>query len=316
MNTPKKILVPYDFSENSRPALDTALQLALKHEASLLILTVIERTPDDEVLKLIVLPKDLQSRLKQKIHEEIHSLVPEAQRSKIHFEAVVKRGKAPVEILLAAEKEGADLIVMGTKGITGLKHVLLGSVAEKVIRQAGVPVWVCRGSGATLPKKILVPVDFSDYSRDALKLAMEYGSHFGAELFLLHVVDLRDLYAFDLVALETKPSLEDELKKQARERLSQWGKAVTLSHHPEVRLGSPVVEIQEAVRQNQIDLVVLATHGRTGLKHLVMGSVAEQIVRYSPCSVLTVRPSEFFQSTKTLFDGEESFEKYMKSFRD
>src|SRR5215831_14948545 len=113
MNPIKKILVPFDFSENGRQAMDQALSLALLYNADLLLLTVIEHSPDDEVLKLIVLPKDVEARLSQKVHEEIQDLIPEASRSKIRFEARAEKGKASLQILIAAEKEKADLIVMG-----------------------------------------------------------------------------------------------------------------------------------------------------------------------------------------------------------
>jgi nucleotide-binding universal stress UspA family protein len=311
----KKILVPFDFSENGRQAIDRALPLALQYDADLFLLTVIEHSPDDEVLKLIVLPKDVEYRLSQKVHEEIQAMIPEASRPKIRFEARAEKGKASLQILLTAEREKVDLIVMGTQGRTGLKQVLLGSVAEKVVRRAGVPVWISRGTSATLPKKILIPIDFSDYSREALQQGVQWAKDWNAELLLLHVVDLRDLYAFDLLSMEGKPSLEGELEKQAEERLKGWSKNLPISHQIRVTLGSPVDGITETAKKEGIDLILMATHGHTGLKHLVIGSVAEQVVRYSSCSVMTLRPPSLVQSTSKILDGDKDFEDYMKSIK-
>jgi len=145
-------------------------------------------------------------------------------------------------------------------------------------------------------KKILIPIDFSDFSREALERGIEWASVWKSDLFLLHVVDLRDLYTSDLLSMEGKPSMETELKKQAREKLRTWSQNLSLPHHLEVRLGSPVDVITKVAKEKDMDLILMATHGHTGLKHLLIGSVAEQVVRYSPCSVMTIRPKAFVHS--------------------
>lgn len=312
----KKILVPFDFSDNGRQALRMALLLSHRFGSDLHILGVIERDPHSEALKSVVLPKDSESRLKKKIQEETHSAISWAERSEFHFQPMVKKGKPALEILLAAEKEKPDLIVMGTKGRTGLQHILLGSVAEKVVRRAGVPVWVCRGSSRNLPQKILVPVDFSDNSRQALDLGVKWARELNAELFVLHVVDLRDLYTLDPLGLDTGPALEAQLKKQAEDQLHDWTQSLSYPAKREVRLGSPGSEIQNAVLEKDIELVILSTHGRTGLKHVMMGSIAEETVRYSSCSVMTICPTAIALSRIDLFASEADFEEYVKSFRD
>jgi nucleotide-binding universal stress UspA family protein len=309
-----KILVPFDFSENSRQALQMGIALGLKYDSSLMILSVIERTPEDEISKLMTLPNNVEKKLKEKIIAEIHSSVSKENLAKINIQAFVQKGKAGVEILLMAEQEKVDLVVMGTHGRTGLKHMLMGSVAEKVVHRAGAPVLIHRQEASPLPRKILIPVDFSEYCRDAVKVGLHWANDFGAEPYFLHVVDLRDLYTFDLLSIKAdRPSIETALKKQAEERLTEWTHAIKPAHHLEIRLGDPSLEIQGAIKDHSIDLVVMATHGRTGLKHMLLGSVAEKTVRHSPCSVLTLRSPVFV--TK-IFEGEEALEGYMKSFRD
>jgi nucleotide-binding universal stress UspA family protein len=310
----QKILVPYDFSEISLRALSRGAALCRKWDAKLLVLHVVESS-NDEILKYLALPQDYQASLKKKIQGEIQKIAHETGEKKISHEIFISRGKPAVRILKIAEEEKADLIVMGTQGRTGLKHVFLGSVAERVVRYSSVPVWVNRGA-PDLPKKILIPVDFSENNRMAFEMALDWVEFLGAEVYLLHVVDLRDLYTFEVLSLPVDhPSLEKTLKSEAEEKLAQWGKKVPRPHLLEVKVGNPVLEIHDAIRLHSIDLVMMATHGRTGLKHLLLGSVAENVVRTSPVSVVTVRPPAFQQSALKIFEDEASLEEYTKSFR-
>jgi nucleotide-binding universal stress UspA family protein len=311
MHNFRKILVPFDFSDSARQALRTALHLAGRFESELTILNVIDRDPDVEASKLMFLPEDLESRLEEKIQAEVDALIPLAEPSHIRLQPVVRKGKAPLEILLEAEQQKPDLIVMGSKGKTGLQHLLLGSVAERVLRRATVPVWVCRGQSNRLPEKILVPVDFSAYSREALEEGVRWAKDLNAELYILHVIDLRDLYTHVPIG----PTLENDLKREAEMRLKDWMQFISFPARTEVRVGDPVYEIQNSIRENSIDLVLLSTHGRTGLKHMLMGSIAEQTVRYSPCPVMTICPPALASSAMRLFDGEKEFEDYIRSFR-
>ena len=141
--------------------------------------------------------------------------------------------------------------------------------------------------------KILHPTDFSANSNHALKYACAFAAHFGAELHLLHVVP-------DLALITLPPTdgfLPDEYyqnaKKHADEELAKLpvremaGKSRLVKQTLE---GSAFLEIIRYAKENHIDLIVMGTHGYSGLTHLVMGSVAEKVVRRSPCPVLTVHP--------------------------
>jgi universal stress protein A len=144
-------------------------------------------------------------------------------------------------------------------------------------------------------KQILHPTDFSEHSAEATKYACALVEQFQAELHLLHVVEKLGSTIPEAV-IEMASALDDYLEKaeiKALEKLSHvldptWekGRQVTLA----TRLGSPFVNIIEYAREHQIDLIVMGTHGRTGLSHVLIGSVAERVVRMAPCPVLTVRP--------------------------
>ena len=145
-------------------------------------------------------------------------------------------------------------------------------------------------------KKILLPTDFSDYSKAAAAYASEFADRFGAELHILHVLQ-------DLVAMVPEPGLAfpppgdymQELQESAEKALAQLPQPPLKDASRvirETRQGPPFVEIIRYARESEIDLIVMGTHGRSGLAHILLGSVAEKVVRKSPCPVLTVRPSE------------------------
>ncbi len=140
---------------------------------------------------------------------------------------------------------------------------------------------------------ILCPTDFSEFSEHAIRYACELAEKFGAELHLLNV-----LQDYDAVAPGTGEAFTPftdwlpELRKQSQEQLAaqpgpEWSLKVHV--HRTTRVGAPVDEIVKYAKEHHIDLIVQGTHGRKGIKHMLLGSVAENIVRYAPCPVLTVR---------------------------
>jgi universal stress protein A len=143
-------------------------------------------------------------------------------------------------------------------------------------------------------KKILVPTDFSDHASDSFLYAVELARKFDASLTFLHVLQ-------DAVALFPEPGVAfpaagtyleglQELAEDGLKRLQETiGDEIPIT--TEIRNGTPFVEIIRFAKENAIDLIVIATHGRSGLAHVLMGSVAEKVVRKAPCPVLTVRPA-------------------------
>ena len=142
--------------------------------------------------------------------------------------------------------------------------------------------------------KILVPTDMSDFSEHALRYGCEFARRFEAELHLLNVVQ-------DVVAMVPEPGMAfpapgeymRELQQASQEALEkipdpEWVEGVSIVR--EIRVGTPFVEIVRYAKAVDIDLVVIGTHGRSGLAHVLLGSTAERVVRKAPCPVLSVRP--------------------------
>lgn len=144
-------------------------------------------------------------------------------------------------------------------------------------------------------QKLLVPYDFSEPSEKALRYAMAFAEQFDARLYLVHVVQPVylpvELGQMPLVSAEFERDRYDRLTKELEERAAHC-RNVGIKPEVHVISGAPWREIVEIARSREIDLIILATHGHTGLKHALLGSVAERVVRHAPCPVLVVREHE------------------------
>ena len=213
---------------------------------------------------------------------------------------VVRIGKPFHEITTEAGEKQIDLIVIATHGYTGVEHLLVGSTAERVVRHAPCPVLTVpahtppKRTGKTSPikiKKILVPIDFSAISKDALPWAVFLAAQFKAELVLLHVEEKfpmdhllgRELLSHTMVPLIKQAGADLERLAGALRKTNEQNISVV------VRDGKPFQEICHAAETLGADLIVLTTHGHTGLKHVWLGSTAERVVRHAQCPVLVVR---------------------------
>jgi universal stress protein A len=142
--------------------------------------------------------------------------------------------------------------------------------------------------------RILAPTDFSELSKQGLKSALELAQSFGARLVLMHVVEPPSYPVEGIVPSQLGATLLDDLERQASHELAQMLAETQQSNVDVARrvvVGTPYRKIVEVAEEEKTDLIVMTTHGRTGFSHLVMGSVAEKIVRTAPCPVLTIRPT-------------------------
>lgn len=144
-------------------------------------------------------------------------------------------------------------------------------------------------------KKILIPTDFSPSAMHALAYAIELNKTFGARLYLLHVLqDITDFSEFNL-SPSILPQLYAEFEQNATKRLEEIVSTVVPPDTPcdtYIIHGVPFYEIIQFARDENVDLIIIASHGRTGLKHVLFGSTADKVVKKSPCPVLTIRPPE------------------------
>ncbi|HEX9740529.1 MAG TPA: universal stress protein [Ignavibacteriaceae bacterium] len=147
--------------------------------------------------------------------------------------------------------------------------------------------------------KVLVPIDFSDYSKTSLKYAVNFAEHFKASLILVYVIEpiiYPPDFSMGQIAI---PSPGIELDKRAKEELDRLAEKEIphgLSVKKVIKTGKPFVEIIETASEENADLIIIATHGHSGVEHILFGSTAEKVVRKAPCPVLTLRePAKGFK---------------------
>uniref|UniRef100_A0A7V2ZK26 Universal stress protein n=1 Tax=Ignavibacterium album TaxID=591197 RepID=A0A7V2ZK26_9BACT len=147
--------------------------------------------------------------------------------------------------------------------------------------------------------KILVPIDFSDYSKSALKYAVNFAKVFNAEMYLIYVVEpviYPPDFSMGQIAIPSVTVEMDERAKEELNKLAQQEIPADIKKHVIIKTGKPFVEIIETAAQEDIDLIIIATHGHSGVEHILFGSTAEKVVRKAPCPVLTLRePIKGFQ---------------------
>lgn len=300
--TIKSLLVPLDFSRPSGKALEYALAMMETCGAQLHLAHICDYDgppADFEAIPLAVSQAEVTRRSKRRLKDVAAKYGVQLEAGNFH----VVSGRAYHEICRLAENLGTDLIVISTRGHTGLKHVVLGSTTERVVQHAPCPVLVVRehereiirhdeAVGASFElSTILVPLDFSECSFVGLEYAIPWAHFWNATLVLFHSIPLNQFALYGEFGSQGLPMADSYADEAARgsirdvaSRLLERGVAV----ETEVEAGPPVGQICEYAERKTIDLIITSTHGATGFRHVIMGSTAEHVVRYAHCPVLVV----------------------------
>src|SRR6266540_3000798 len=293
------ILVPIDFSKMSVQAIEIAKWLSQRFDATIHLTHVHHwQYPADfmgPVISSGFLPQSFEEHRNKQLAEELKAIASKTGLSPRDQTHLRTGASAFHEICKLAHEIPADLIVMPTHGYTGLKHVFLGSTAERVVQHSPSPVFVVRKNkrrGRRLSiKRILVPVDFSGCSRQGLQYAIRFADEFGARIILLHATQLGYIYSSKGMGLYNLPGLKEAARERTEHQMQELVRTVNfggVKFQTTLTSGSPVVDICSFAKNQEIDLIITSTHGFTGLKHALIGSVAERVVRHAPCSVLVV----------------------------
>ncbi|MFB6096128.1 MAG: universal stress protein [Haloferacaceae archaeon] len=287
-----RVLFPTDGSEAATAALEYVATLARAEDATLHVLNV----ANTNRYSTVRIQGSILDTLVEDGEQIVDEAVEELPTRELSVVTDVLQGVPDEVVLEYADHHDVDLIVMPTNGRRGLERFLLGSVTERVLRQSEVPVLTLRpGDGTTRaypPERVLVPTDGSTGADAALDLGIDVvGSH-GGGLRVLSVVDTETL-GLDVrseVQIDELEGNADEVVSAAVERAEGAGVEDVSG---EVRAGPSVAdEILEFVADAEVELVVVGTHGRTGVERHLLGSVAEKLVRRSPVPVVTVRETE------------------------
>ncbi|KKK66103.1 hypothetical protein LCGC14_2967460 [marine sediment metagenome] len=294
----KRILVATDFSECSRVALDICISASKCMKTKLYILHTIEKFPHDY---RHLLSSTTHSNMKQKLEEEavnkIKAILPEELLGSEDIVPIIRFGKPFLEVIQVAKEKDVDIIAIGTHGRAGVDRIILGSVAERVVRKAHCPVMVVRSRKYIGFKRIIVPIDFSDCSRIALEYAAATARAHRSKLTILHVYEESFIEPY-VRAANTEEEAQEIIRgiEQVNEgKYDEFLKKIDLGgveYDKLLRKGIPSNEIVETAREQQAQLIVVGTHGRSGIKHMLIGSDAEEVVRNAPCDIVVVKPEK------------------------
>ncbi len=295
----KCVLVATDFSEYSKVALDICLGVSKCMKTKLYVLHTIEKLPHDY---RHLLSSTTHSNMKQKLEEEamekIKAMLPGELLENEDIIPIVRFGKPFLEIIKVAKEKKVDLLAIGTHGRAGVDRVILGSVAERVVRKAHCPVMVIRGRKYVGFKRIIVPIDLSDCSRIALEYAAATARAHKSKLTILHVFEESFVKPYVNAANSEEEANEiiKEIERVNESKYDEFLKTVDLrgvEYEKLLKKGIPESDIVETAMEQQANLIVMGTHGRSGIKHILIGSTAEEVVRNVHCDIIIVKPEKF-----------------------
>jgi nucleotide-binding universal stress UspA family protein len=314
----RNILVPIDFSKMSIQAIETAKGLAQRFGATVHLVHVHQFEYPAGFMGPVFsagrLPESFEEHRRKTLAEDLRELARSCGLSAAGATHLREGAPAFDEICSLAREIPADLIVVSTHGRTGLKHVFLGSTAERVVQHSPCPVFVARqterrsktGPAFTI-NTILVPVDFSECSLKGLNYAIPFADRVGAKLILFHAIQIAPYigggFAYDLSSLEEAARKDAERQMQEFVRMAKFG---GVKFETAITMGPPAKEISTFAQNHKVDLIITSTHGRTGWKHMLIGSTAEHVVRYSRSPVLVVPSHPDVRSAKIVRETERS----------
>jgi nucleotide-binding universal stress UspA family protein len=294
-----RILVPTDFSRNAEEALRFAVLLARQLRGKITLLHSIDWQVNPQMRSAPGVI-DTMNKVAQDVAED---RLARLARTKVPQELLEKTivGFAPAQVGIpeAARELKIDLIVISTRGHTGLQRILLGSTAARVVRYASCPVLTVRpvagakvrgakaASFGPIIKRILVPIVFSEGCDSSIRFATTLARIMPAQLVLLHVVAPLPLNSSRYIA--EVQQYDAEVKLDAKQRLKSLAATLPPDIQSEVMLrqNTPHLGIIRAARERQCDLITLPTRDLTSIKDFVLGSTAEKVIRHAPCPVLT-----------------------------
>ncbi len=294
------IVVATDFSETAGLALERALDLAVRHGSEIVLVHVMQ--PDLPVVaspEMLVVPPDYETLLRDASSEGLSHAAERVRTAGVFVREILESGRPARRIIATAEAVDADLIMIGTRGLTGFKHLLLGSVAEEVVRLAEQPVLTVH-PGDTRPiepvHRLLLPTDFSPAAERALSAASRIlaGSD-EAQVLLVHTYHI----APTVVPLGGfgngfAPHFVEDAHELAGRRVSPIARRLAkLGFDVEVLIerGDPATIVTELAEERSVDVIVMGTRGHSKLRQILLGSTAERVIEHAPCPVITVHAS-------------------------
>lgn len=279
----RKILVAVDGSESSRNALHQAFRFAVDEKCWITVTSVVP--PYEGEIEIIGV-KDIRAALRKPCEDALEDARRFAEMERALIKTVCEEGEVHERIIDLAAAENCDLIIMGRRGLRPVERMLVGRVTARVIGHTHLDVLVVPNNTSVGWKKIVLATDGSKYSTAAAERAIAFAKSYGGELKVLSVVDVPpEFYA-------EAPQAVEDLVRKAKGFVSEVKKQAEAAGVPaETFVGEAEAyqAINNLTQEQKAEIIVLGSHGRTGLRRLLMGSVTEKVIGYAPCPVLVVK---------------------------
>ena len=272
-----KILLAYDGSDASRNALEQSVRLIRASEGAELLICVVTQMPEVGVEMISI---NEAMGLSEDISLQIASEAGKTLESKgVRARTVTRKGVPYKEVIELAEEEGADLIITGRRGMTGLERMLMGSVTSRIIGHTDRDVLVVPRNSELIFDSLLVATDGSKFADNALEKALDFGEEYGSSsLTAVSVVDMNS----ELVKL--RPGEVEDLTRRYEKELEMAvveTEATGIEANKVIEIGPVPASIVKAARDCGANMIFMGTHGRTGMAKLFMGSVTEKVIGMS-----------------------------------
>lgn len=274
----KKILVPCDFSETALQAFQFAVEIARKSGGQIMLLHIIEIPVlhDSMLMPILYFEANYTKDMEANADKKFTKMKSKYANENIKVRSFVKLGTILATINRFAEEHKADLIVMGTQGAAGLKDFFVGSNTEKIVRLSSIPVLAIRKSRKfNTMKNILFPTTLQAEETQLIKHVKKLQNFFSATIHLLQVNTPNNMnrFVYD----------QDVMKKFAKQhKLENY----TVNTRDNFYVENAIIDFAHEINT---DMIAMGTHGRKGLSHLFMGSVAEGVVNHLDCAIWTYR---------------------------
>lgn len=300
MEGPKNILVAVDFSDHARSALLQGMRIARSRQSNLHVVHIIESMALGGLAESLGLaPKRMRSESVDEVHERLEALCRDVGLHPYDANIVVRMGARFKELMQVAEETSADMLILGSRGADSTSH-RVSKLASNCVRKAPLEVMMVRKAHVTPFTSVCAFVDFSDESQAVVDRATYIARLEKARLMLAHVYlpPWKVMHYMSSTELPSKSEQEayrrkiiDDLENLvAPLRMEEQGVDVG---YELIESSEKVVGVDEYIEEAHFDLVVINTRGRTGIKRILLNTIAEHIVRTSPCSVLALKPADF-----------------------
>jgi len=299
----QKILVPLDGSPLAQAILPYVMVVAKGFHSRVILFHVAETALDHEAPEQKTYADETMERIRPMAESYLAGVADELRREGIDVETRVVGGRAAAQIVEHADKEDVGLIALSTHGRSGLARLVMGSGVDKILRACERPILLVRprdegagGEAAARLSKIIVPLDGSDAAEAALPFAEELAKALALEIILIQVIGVETTVHFGPMAPDSWPVPSDILQRLDvvasgyLKGLATELKNKGLTVQWEILRGSAGPRIVEFARETADSLVAMTTHGRSGFRRWVMGSVTDKVVRHTGEPVLVMRP--------------------------